>query len=139
MRRFLLCLVLALAIPNVAQAQNAIVKYVGADGKAANVTPTTPLPTLASISGNSLCHIATAATTTCKTGAGMIHTLTVNSLGTVASLTKIYDNTAGSGTVVASINTLAGQTTYLYDISFSTGLTVVTTGTVAPDITVSYR
>ncbi len=89
--------------------------------------------------GNSACHISTATTTTCKSGAGTLHTLSVNNLGTVASTTTVYDNTAGSGTVLAVINTLAGQTSYVYDIAFATGLTLVTTGTVAPDITVSYR
>lgn len=100
----------------------------------------TGTPTInAQTPGNSLCHIGTATTTTCKSGAGVLHTLSVNNLGTVASLTTVYDNTAGSGTVIASINTLAGQTSYLYDIAFGTGLTIVTTGTVAPDVTISYR
>lgn len=84
-------------------------------------------------------HISTATTTTVKTGAGVVHTITVNNLGTVASTTTVYDNTAGSGTVIAIINTLAGQISYIYDVAFNTGLTLVTTGTVAPDITVSYR
>jgi len=90
-------------------------------------------------SGRPYCHISTATTTTCKSGAGFLHTLTVNTLGTVASTATIYDNTAASGTVIAVINTLAGQTSYRYDVAFSTGLTVVTTGTAAPDITISYR
>lgn len=89
--------------------------------------------------GHSFANITTATTTTVKSGAGVLHTVTVNNLGTVASTTTIYDNTAGSGTKIATINTLAGQETYLYDIAFTTGLTIVTTGTVAPDITVSYR
>lgn len=84
-------------------------------------------------------HISTAATTTVKSGAGTLHTITVNGLGTVASICTIYDNTAGSGTVIGILNTLAGQQTYDYDVAFTTGLTLVTTGTVAPDITVSYR
>lgn len=89
--------------------------------------------------GHSFANITTATTTTVKSGAGVLHTLTVNNLGTVASTTTVYDNTAGSGTKIATINTLAGQTSYIYDVAFATGLTIVTTGTVAPDITVSYR
>lgn len=89
--------------------------------------------------GNSFAHISTATTTTVKSGAGVVHTVTINNLGTVASVTTVYDNTAGSGTVIAAINTLAGQTSYVYDVAFATGLTLVTTGTVAPDVTVSYR
>lgn len=89
--------------------------------------------------GNSFTHISTSATTVVKSGSGYLHTITVNNLGTVASTTTIYDNTAGSGTVIAVLNTLAGQTSYLYDVKFAVGLTVVTTGTVAPDITASWR
>lgn len=69
----------------------------------------------------------------------MLHSITINALGTVASTTTVYNNTAGSGAVIAIINTLAGQESYIYDVAFSIGLTLVTTGTVAPDITVSYR
>lgn len=100
-------------------------------------TAANSVPTVSA--GFSFSNITTAATTTVKSGAGVLHTLTVNNLGTVASLTVVYDNTAGSGTKIASINTLASQTSYIYDVSFATGLTVVTTGTVAPDVTVSYR
>lgn len=88
---------------------------------------------------NSYSHISTAATTVVKSGAGTLCRVTVNSLGTVASSTTIYDNTAGSGTVIAVINTLALSGPFDYDIQFSTGLTLVTTGTAAPDITVSYK
>jgi len=91
------------------------------------------------LSAFSYAHISTATTTTVKSGAGAVHTITVNNLGTVASTTTVYDNTAGSGTVIAAINTLAGQTSYVYDVAFATGLTIVTTGTVAPDLTISYR
>lgn len=90
--------------------------------------------------GRTYSHISTSTTTTVKSGAGFLHTINVNALGTVASTVTIYDNTAGSGTVIAVLNTLTiGQGSYTYDIAFSTGLTLVTTGTVAPDITVSYR
>lgn len=100
-------------------------------------TPANSVPVVPA--GYTYSHISTATTTTVKSGAGVLHTITVNGLGTVASSTTVYDNTAASGTVIAIINTLAGQTSYIYDIAFGTGLTLVTTGTVAPDITVSYR
>lgn len=100
-------------------------------------TPANSLSVVAA--GFSFANITTATTTAVKSGAGVLHTISINALGTVASTTTVYDNTAGSGTKIATINTLAGQETYLYDVAFSTGLTVVTTGTVAPDITVSYR
>jgi hypothetical protein len=84
-------------------------------------------------------NITTATTTVVKTGAGVLRGITINTKGTIASSVTIYDNTAGSGTKIATIDSLnlAGQ--FEYDIAFATGVTVVTTGTVAPDITVSYR
>ncbi len=89
--------------------------------------------------GFSFANITTATTTTVKSGAGVLHGVTVNTKGTIASTITIYDNTAGSGTKIGTIDSLnlAGQ--FLFDVAFATGLTLVTTGTVAPDITVSYR
>lgn len=120
-----------------------LAKIIAAPATAANqATEISSLATIAANSAatsNSFVNITTAATTVVKSGAGTLHTLTVNNLGTVASLTVVYDNTAGSGTKIASINTLAGQESYFYDVAFTTGLTIVTTGTVAPDVTVSYR
>lgn len=88
---------------------------------------------------NSYAHIATATTTVVKSGAGSLHSIIVNTKGTVASTITAYDNTAGSGTVIAVIDSLTLSGLFTYDIAFTTGLTLVTTGTVAPDITVSYR
>lgn len=109
------------------------------NGQRADLQGTVTGAILTEEAGRSFNHISTAATTTVKSGAGFLHSITVNALGTVASSATIYDNTAGSGTVIAIINTLNLSGTFTYDIAFSTGLTIVTTGTVAPDITVSYR
>lgn len=87
--------------------------------------------------GYSFQNITTSTTTTVKSGAGVLHLVNVNTLGTVASTITIYDNTAGSGTKIATINSLTLSGPFQFDIAFSTGLTLVTTG--APDITVSYR
>lgn len=97
----------------------------------------TPLPTVTG--GNTYTNITTATTTTIKSGAGVLHTVCVNALGTVASTATIYDNTAGSGTKIATLNTLALLGCQTYDVAFATGLTIVTTGTVAPDLTASSR
>lgn len=91
------------------------------------------------MAGWSFQNITTSTTTTVKSGAGVLHLVNVNALGTVASTTTVYDNTAGSGTKIATINSLTLSGPFQYDIAFSTGLTLVTTGTQAPDITVSYR
>jgi len=84
-------------------------------------------------------NITTATTTTVKSGAGILRGVTINTKGTIASAVTIYDSLSGSGTKIGTIDSLnlAGQ--FEYDIAFSTGLTIVTTGTVAPDITVAYR
>lgn len=111
-------------------------KVIQVDASGVVIDPTLAVQTYVA---NSYAHISTAATTVVKSGTGSLHSITVNGLGTVASVTTVYDNTAGSGTIIAVINTLAGQESYIYDVTFNTGLTLVTTGTVAPDITVSYR
>lgn len=91
------------------------------------------------VASNTFRNITTASTTVVKSGTGTLHSVTINALGTVASLVTIYDSATGSGTKIASINSLSISGTLTYDVSFSNGVTIVTTGTVAPDITVSYR
>lgn len=76
-----------------------------------------------------------AATYVIKSGSGFLHAITVNS--TAAGTITVYDNTAGSGTVLAQLKASVGERTYLYDIAFTTGLTIVMAA--ASDITVSYR
>jgi hypothetical protein len=84
-------------------------------------------------------HISTATTTLVKTGVGFLHLVNVNTKGTVASTITIYDNTSATGTVLAVIDSLNLSGGFVYDVAFSVGLTIVTTGTVAPDVTVSSR
>lgn len=104
------------------------------------VTITDGAGNLSPASGNwSYAHVATSTTTVVKSGAGVLHTIVVGTDGTVASSVTVYDNTAGSGTVISVINSLSSTQTYTYDCAFTTGLTIVTTGTAAPDITVTYR
>lgn len=82
-------------------------------------------------------HISTATTTICKYGAGTLQSVILNN-PTNNSIT-IYDNTAGSGTIIAVINPGASAVpvALFYGIDFSTGLSVTTAGT--PDITVVYE
>ena len=91
-----------------------------------------------STGGYSFSNLATNATTTVKSGAGRLHAITVNTLGTATTAT-VYDNTAGSGTKIATISTTGQMTTLLYDLAFATGLTIVTAGTTAADLTVVYK
>lgn len=83
----------------------------------------------------SYARISTATTTTVKSGAGFLHTLTVSS--TAAGTITIYDNTAGSGTIIAQLKASIAEQTFIYDVSFSSGLTIVTGA--ASGLTVSYR
>jgi hypothetical protein len=87
--------------------------------------------------GCSYSHISTNATTVVKSGPGVLHSITINKLGATNTAT-VYDNTAGSGTVIAVINDAVAQVSLIYDLAFSIGLCVVTSGTTAPDLTVSH-
>lgn len=83
-------------------------------------------------------NIAGASTTVLKYGSGKLHNIVVNKAGTTAT---VYDNTAASGTTIATIDTnktTGGVGNYTYDCPFSTGLTVVTVGA-GQDITVIYE
>jgi hypothetical protein len=80
-------------------------------------------------------NITAAATTVVKSGAGELRSVTVNT--TAAGTIKIYDNTAGSGTLIGTLKASVGEQTFQYDVAFGTGLTIVTAA--ASDITVSYR
>jgi hypothetical protein len=90
----------------------------------------------ASTGGYSYAHISTDATTVVKTGAGTLHSIMINT-GTSGATVTIYDNTAGSGTVIA-VASGATQVTLQYDIAFTAGLTVVT-AVAAADVTVAYK
>lgn len=83
----------------------------------------------------SFLNITTATTTTVKSGAGFFHCVVINT--TAAGTITIYDNTAASGTKIGTIVASAGVATYLYDVKFNNGLTLVTAA--ASDLTVSYR
>ena len=86
---------------------------------------------------HSFSNLAAAATTTVKTGSGLLHTINVTTAGAAASTITVYDNTAGSGTVIATIDG-TGLQSYLLDLEFLTGLTVVIAGSTAPKVTFTY-
>ena len=84
-------------------------------------------------------NIASATTTTVKTGFGKLENIVINKPVANGVIT-VYDNTAGSGTKIATITLPATLTqdaiTLTYNTAFGTGLTVVTSA--ATDITVTY-
>jgi hypothetical protein len=79
-------------------------------------------------------NISTATTTVLATGGGILHSLTINA--TAAGTITIYDNTAASGTKIATIAASAAGPLFVFDVRFRTGLTVVTAA--ASDLTVTY-
>lgn len=82
-------------------------------------------------------NITSNATTTCKSSAGVLHRIVVNKAGASANTATVYDNTAGSGTVIATIDTVAlNGHTLQYGCAFGTGLTIVTATGTAGDLTV---
>ena len=85
----------------------------------------------------SVSRLASAATTTVKSGLGLLHTVNVTVAGASSTIT-VYDNTAGSGTVIATID---GSVTnsFLFDAAFNTGLTFVIAGATPPDVSLTYR
>ena len=72
---------------------------------------------------------------TLKSGVGRLHTLTVT--GGTASSIEIYDSITGGGTKMASFTPTNAMQSYLFDMSFSRGFTVVTAGTL--QYTATYR
>lgn len=88
----------------------------------------------------SFSNITTGTTTSVKSGAGFLHALVINKPVASATIT-MYDNTAASGTKIGTIALPATLTfdtdSLIYDVTFATGLTIVTSG--ATDLTVGYR
>lgn len=79
-------------------------------------------------------YISTATTTTVKSGPGRLHAITITE--TAAGAITVYDNTAGSGTIIAAFKASVVEGTYTLNVKFTTGLTIVTAG--ASKLTVSY-
>lgn len=82
-------------------------------------------------------HITTAGTYLLKNTAGTLHKIVMNNAG--GTLITGYDNVTATAPVILVINTpsQANPVTLSYDLAFSTGLTIVTTGTW--DLTVIYQ
>lgn len=99
-------------------------------GNTANTTPWLVQPRFATMT-----NLAANGTTTVKSGAGILHSISINTKG-VTNTATVYDNTAGSGTKIATIDTTLSQDTLVYDGAFATGLTVVLGGGTPADLTV---
>ena len=80
-------------------------------------------------------YIAGETTTICKVGAGDLHTI-INNDNTGSCV--VYDNTAGSGNIIASVDLTKVLGTLAFNAPFSDGLTIVTSGG-GTKITVTYE
>lgn len=79
-------------------------------------------------------YISTGTTTVIATGDAILHSITVNG-GTTGTII-VYDNTAASGSIIASFDTTNTPANYVFDVTTSKGLTVVTSA--ATKVTVSW-
>ena len=88
---------------------------------------------------NAYKNITAAATTVVKAGPGQLFCINLQNMAAASTMT-IFDNTAGSGTVIATYTqgaaALVSPVSLFYDLKFNIGLTIVTTGT--NDLTVSF-
>lgn len=91
-------------------------------------------------SASSYAHLNSTGTTTIKSGAGILRRVVINTDGSMSNTFTVYDNTSGSGTVIAAIDTGNGVSGHFeYNVAFSTGLTVVNASGTSADITVIYE
>jgi hypothetical protein len=78
-------------------------------------------------------------TTTLVSRAGRLHSITFNTKGASSNTLTVYDNTAGSGTKIATIDTTAvSPGVWVLDVWFTTGLTVVLATGTAADVTIAW-
>jgi hypothetical protein len=81
----------------------------------------------------------TATSAAITTGPGMLHGATITAAGDTATLI-VYDNTAGSGTVIVKLSAVAHTSavvTFPAPVVFGTGCYAVVTGT-TPSATVAF-
>lgn len=81
-------------------------------------------------------NITTNTTTILKRTPGNLHRIAINEFQS-SNTAIVYDNTAGSGAIIARIETSV-EGTFEYQTEFLIGLTVVTAGGTAGDLTVVY-
>ena len=92
--------------------------------------------------GHSATNISTGTTTTpittvVKSGSGVLRGVVTGDIGSSWQAT-LYDNTAASGTIISVLKpTNAGFIGF--EVGFTTGLTIATTGTAAGNLTVIWR
>jgi hypothetical protein len=112
---------------------------------ASDQSPVKTSPQAIASGGASFLNIAAGqATTTVKSGAGTLYSISLNSAATATNITTIYDNTAASGTIIGkpAATTATVPTTLTYGpagLAFSTGLTIITATANGSDMTIVYK
>lgn len=95
---------------------------------------------MAQVAGNNqFSHIAANGTNTLISRNGVLHSVSINTKGATANTLTLYDNTTGSGTIIAVIDTTSTIATLFYDLQFYNGLTAVTAAGTAADITITWQ
>ena len=85
-------------------------------------------------------HANTNAVVVAKTGAGILRRAVINTKGVLFNALTIYDNTAASGSLIASIDTVSAVGgMFDYELPFTTGLTFQLAGGTAADITIIFE
>lgn len=88
---------------------------------------------------SSYANITTTGTTTIKSGAGILRRLVINTKGSASNTFTIYDSLTGSGTVIATIDTVNSVSSYFeYGLAF-TALTIVSATGTSANATVIYE
>jgi|ERR1035437_5392478 hypothetical protein len=84
------------------------------------------------------------ATITIKSGTGVLQSIMINNPGSSGTVI-LYDNTAGSGTIIATLTISSGGVNPVPNamsnlgLEFTTGLTVVTAGSTTNNFTIVYQ
>lgn len=84
-------------------------------------------------------YTANQTATIIKPSPGFLHAVTVNTKGTVASAVSIFDHASAATNPIGVINSLDLSGTFFYNGNLANGLVITTTGTAAPNVTVSWR
>lgn len=84
-------------------------------------------------------NITSNTSTVVKSSPGFFHAFIVSTKGAASNTATVFDNTSCSGTKIATIDTTVTGATYVYDVTFNTGLCIQTATGTAGDFTISYR
>ncbi len=91
--------------------------------------------------GYNYLHIGTASgTAQISTVAGILYSVTINQKGSASALVTLYDNTAGSGTIIGIIDPTVTVQTLFYETAVQKGIFFSSTGAAnTGDFTFSYK